>query len=496
MADDVQFIRLMWALNAMQSGREHCIRSLIYGYPDQAISENFLEKSSIYPWELETLSNEILTISKHPYYRVFRHKFWKDSAELVNLLRNLEDSEFSEYQNDIRIQVELGRIAARQFAWQRGFVNIANIYRNVFIFGGEKCSKFFLDKNNISISNVLLVGFAIRSLFHERDIVRPIKDLQVLSRLGINYDDILNTLDIICAPIDSIRNTKQSNLPDYGQPMAYRPSILRSIPCFFTKRNKKSLICPLPDLIIDRLTNGLFYDVIGGGGPIREELGMRFEMYCYNLILNSFCDENWKKELSYSTKFGQVQTPDIMMMNNEGSITLSIECKATRMGSLALFGQNPTSDRGYEEIAKGIMQLWRFNSHCRSRVSPLKMSKNSKSLLLTRDEWFAGRSLIIKEIIDMANEMADASSHYISIEDRKPVAFCSISEFERMLSTATINSLLDTVDIAAESKIGWDLSIVHDETQAPKCTPRSYPFTSELGTLLPWFDQLGVADSE
>jgi hypothetical protein len=256
------------------------------------------------------------------------------------------------------------------------------------------------------------------------------------------------------------------------------------------------MVAPLPDLIIDRVTNGLFYDVIGGGGPVRDEIGRRFETYSLALLSQMLSETRFLPEGTYRTHLGPIATPDILMLDGNGAVQVAIECKASRMSMTARFGEAPEDDRGYEEIAKGVMQLWRFFAHCREQIAPDRLTGDVQGMILTMDEWFAGRSTIIPRITERANELADASAHPISREDRRSIAFCTISELEAVLSTATATSFKETVRIGSGDRQGWIFSILHQEVEAAKTEPKNYPFEQDLRALLPWYARLAELGGE
>lgn len=178
------------------------------------------------------------------------------------------------------------------------------------------------------------------------------------------------------------------------------------------------------------------------------------------------------------------------MQNQAGEVMLAVECKAPRMSIAARFGEAPGEDRGYEEIAKGVMQLWRFQAHCRQQVAPIRLTPDAKLLVLTLDEWFAGRGTIIPNIFERAHALADASVHEIPRENRRPVAFCTVSELEETLATATVGSLLHAVEIASGEQVGWIFSSLHQEVEAPKTAPKDYAFQDRLGGMLPWYGRV------
>jgi hypothetical protein len=492
-AEDVDFLRMLWTLNALQTGREDEARRFLNGYPPEAATEGILGPHAIYPWELETLANELLTTAKGPY-RVSNCRDWNAIGSLVNQLRAVENADYGARRGEVNILVEMGRIGARQFPWQRGHVGIPSLYRNAYIYGQGECAAYLQQAADLTSSDMTLVGFSLLAVFSPEPAIRPATDMALIHEWGISPDTLNRTLDRIARPIADLRRDA-TLLRDVELATAYKPSILRQYPCLRVGHRDRVLVAPLPDLIMDRVTNGLFYDVIGGGGPVREEIGRRFEEYSLAL-LSEMLDARFEPEATYRTSLGPIATPDVLMFGEDGAVQLVIECKASRMSVTARFGDAPEADRGYEEIAKGVMQLWRFFAHCRQQIAPNQVAPHVQGVILTMDEWFAGRSTVIPQIMARANELADASAHEIPAADRRPVAFCTISELEAVLVTATPTSLAEAVRIGSGDRAGWIFSILHGETAAEKTEPKGYPFEQALGDLLPWHARLADVSGE
>jgi hypothetical protein len=492
LADDTSFLGLLWSLNALQTGRAEAVSRFLNGFPPDAATEGILGPKAIYPWELETLANELLTTPKHRYYRTINCRSWNVASEIVNQLRALENAEYGARRGELSVLVEMGRIGARQFPWQRGHFGVPQLYRNAFVYGQGNCAAYLRDSLGLTANDMTLVGFSLLSVFYPDPAIRPATDMQLLNQLGIDRDTLSVVLDRITCPLANLRSTALV-LRNVESPTAYKPSILRQYPCVLVGPRARTMIAPLPDLIMDRVTNGLFYDVIGGGGAVRDEIGQRFETYSLALLREMLTAVKFEPELSYRTPLGLIASPDILMFDSTDAVQLAIECKASRMSVTARFGAAPEEDRGYEEIAKGVMQLWRYFAHCRAEIAPHSLARDVQGLILTMDEWFAGRSTVIAQIIQRANELADASPHVIPQADRRPVAFSTISELELVLSTATTASLLETVRVGTGEKVGWIFSTIHQEVQTEKTEPKHYPFEEALGELLPWwrnFDDL------
>lgn len=492
-ADDESFIRMLWALNALQTGRASTALPSIRNMPLGAMANGILGPVAIFPWELETLGNELLANGKHPIYRTFDSQSWPAIAGLIKLLRNLEDVEYGARRSKIDVFSEMGRISARQFEWQRGFANLAEFYRNAFVYGQGECSRYFEEMHGITVADMTLVGFTLMAGFWGLPAIRIDRDLTPLHGLGVNPQKIDRVISRIARPTALVRS-EAAVLRQRGEAIAYKPSILRRFPCILMGPRARRMRAPLPELIANRVTSGLFYDLVDGDGSIRADYGRRFEAYAHALLSAMLSTTKFEPERSYRISGQRFDTPDILAISPSGEILLTIECKASRMGVNARFAEDPSGERGYEEIAKGVFQTWRFASHCRRGLTGLAINPAAKCLILALDDWFAARGPMLERVIHRATKLADSCDPEIISEDRRPVAFSSISELEATLRYATEESLLAAVDVAASiERRGWMFGAVHQELPNPKTPSKAYPFEDRIGELLPWWDRLALA---
>lgn len=121
--------------------------------PDEAATDGILGSHAIYPWELETLANELLAFPTASIFNLFDCQSWHDIADTVNVLRNLENAEYSVRRSKLNILQEMGRIGARQFEWQRGFSNKAVFYRSALIYGQGECAHYFATEHGFTVND-------------------------------------------------------------------------------------------------------------------------------------------------------------------------------------------------------------------------------------------------------------------------------------------------------------------------------------------------------
>jgi hypothetical protein len=486
---------LLWATNTLQSDKfERATRFLDpKSIPKGAITTKISSEFFIYKWEIETLVNELMTTRKttrqkdgKTYY--LNYDNFSVSLECAKWLRKLENIEYRIVKKSKDIFLEMGRLAARQFGWQRGVTNLPQFYRNAFIYGQGKCAAYFEDQHGISLNRFSEIGFMLYVSLTDGPFI--VYD-ESWKAMGVSMEELDGTLSLLAAPY-TIAQKRAISLRGKVIHTADKPSILRQTPCLRFGKLGERILAPLPDLIIERITSGIYYDVVSGDGGIRAEYGKRFEEYCFDLLGATLVDWDYETEFKYKVKSQDFLSPDIQC-SQFGNIQVAIECKATRMSQQAMFGSNPIEDRGYEDLAKAVFQLWRFFSHCRRGLTDRPISQDVAGVVLTLDNWLIMSEPLRKSVFAKAVQMTHEKDEAITEEDRKNVVFVTISELENVLTVATAKSLTEALHKSTQDGfIGWRIDgLMQDMVKGTGQATRDYPFADSLGQLLPWWDEMG-----
>lgn len=496
MCPEGPFLDMCWALDMLLSGEgENAARYL--KYPEEAANAGYGSKYAVYPWEIETLVSERLLAPKfvpahEGLQKILNCQVYDAAANLVNELRDLENADAGIYLKRFGILYEMHRIAQRQFPVQAGFFNKAQYYRFGFIYGGPECTKYFEGTHGVSINDFAFAAFAFISNFLNKPRFRGKPDMAFL---GIDQGAVKSAVRLLCAPLDRAREEHKQDIArvtaNWGisPPVAYRPSYLRKRPII--ELDDGVMYCPLPELVALRTTAGLYYDLVGGPPLLRNEASKRFEMYSAEFVRRSTRFQV-SDEIEYRVGQRNWRTPDVLCERN-GAVFVAIECKASKLTYDAQFAEAPAAfaKRGYEELAKGVVQLWRFVAHSRLGLAPKRADASIRCLLLTLDTWLAMSGDLKREVIAAAKELAKGETD-IREEDQRPIVFASIFDFERTLMDGSEETFLDAMDHAAtESFTGWMLADVQRDRGNEKRTDREYPF--EVADVFPFFaaiDQL------
>ena len=198
---------------------------------------------------------------------------------------------------------------------------------------------------------------------------------------------------------------------------------------------------------------------------MNTEIGNRFEKYCLELLSESFSESTWMPAVEYQLN-GASHTPDILLME-AGQCKLVLECKAKRMTMGARFGEDPYAEAkvGFDEIAYGVFQTWRYFSHSRRGMIPgHSTSDDAFGVVLTLDPWLRMASDRYTMLLGLANTLADADEEIVA-EDRRRAA--------------------------SEEYAGYLLSVLHDEFAPNPPINRDYPFGDQIGDHFPWWGEIG-----
>lgn len=484
-ARPADLMQLLWGLEAAAEGRAGAARRAIPNLPEEALSASASSPYYLAKWELETLASEYLVAPPRLHLSDGRTiqlncASWSAAAELLNRLKATENAEARVFCTPDNVLQELQRIMQRQLHWQRGYLNKANYYRTARLYYGPSATAHFATTYSLTPGDLSAVGFAYYAMTDDAPAGIPTPDL---SGIGISTPARDAALRLVACPYLELRR-HQAELRLPSRPIAYQPLSLRRNPLV---QLGGVFYAPLRNLLLLRTTSGLYYDLVSVGGSVTREIGANFERYAEDLLRASLEQLDVAREYHYGGKSKGWDTPDLLL-RSQGRVQIITECKATKMSFAAQFGEEPLRDapRGYEELAKGVFQIWRFCSHVRRGLVDETLDAEPAGVLLTLDPWTMLSPGAYDWIFEEAARQADAEGA-IDAGDRIPVAICAIEDFEVGLAKAAEAELAPGLRLAGSSEYrGWMLANVLDRNGLISRNGH-YPFGDRLHELLPWW---------
>lgn len=222
-------------------------------------------------WELETITKEVI-INSAQYGKSRSLENWNDLSKVVNQLKALENVIAKEYSSTDNVLVELHRISHRQFPWQTR-PNNQKLIRYWKIY--DPLRHHFNDVFSIDFDVYITIGMMMVGFYLDHFALNYPPDIQI-QQIKQEYFD--RFLWHTCKEILELSQELKSQLKmDHEYVYAYHS--LKAFPLIKLNYNDRAYIaCPLPTTLLNRITEGLFYDLINQPG-FDNDFGTSFQDY-------------------------------------------------------------------------------------------------------------------------------------------------------------------------------------------------------------------------
>lgn len=488
--DDSAFLQLAWAVNILQSDFGIKVNPYLH-YPTKAATADMSSELAVHKWDIETLVTLLLSTSKYRYRagemrQTMATNRFNTMAVLVNTLRDTENHQAGAQVGNGNILQEMSRIGYRQFEWQRGFATTERLYRYLYVYGQGACADYFGAQFGLPLVDFIKVGFYLFTQLHHAPWSVPVP----IEKIGIDVALIERALPLFSRDLADVRTETNKLIAGLGGRAAgrvsYLPSALRRFPIIRDPKTAQYM-APLPQLIMFRMTGGLYYDIAGGPQKLMTEANERFETYVRNLVMAYLPRFQALPSQSYGTKKFPLSSPDVLLLDGD-QITVVMECKATKLTYDAQFADDPmeAARNAYAQITKGIAQLWRFFSQVRRGVyvGP-PVAAQAHAVLLCMDAWMQMSHDKQKGVIAAARELVQQEPD-VTDEDKRPVVFCSMQDLADVLITSNEDQFLSSLGSAVLPEYqGWDFREVRRHSAGPE-DEKAFPF--DVAELAPWWN--------
>ncbi|CUX80029.1 hypothetical protein [Roseibaca calidilacus] len=449
------------------------------------------------PWTLETMVNEALVHPPAPSKpstpsKRLNTKLWQSFTMLFNLINDIEDAESLEDIPEGEILAAMSRIGWRQFGWQVGYKTASRMFRAWWLYNSLEANDHFEAKYGISLERFCFVAFGIAAQLTNFPAVRIDSSMASVGISDAERDAVFNIIAKTSA--DARREAKNARAGK-GQ-IAYKPSILRRWPLISVQKDESwEAFCPIPTLLYLRMSDGLFYDLVDNDN-VRRIIGERFESYAVEITKHYIGTEfQVLSEAEYGAKANPAKTPDVRVVSQQNALRVVIECKARKIPFKVLSSPNPyfENEEIYDELIKGVCQVWRYVSDVRRGVADnnWSISDDVVGLVLMLEPWFQMSSQTVKHITDAA-EARCAGTSGILPQDRIAVSFVAMDDWEFSLRKIGAEGMIAALNKHAHpDRFGYMLSTVVEEIAEDFKEPvDAYDYSTGINRVLPWMQDI------
>jgi hypothetical protein len=383
-------------------------------------------KTLVHPWELEIIARElILNAGRSGDCSLAK---WSDLRAAINHVRRLDEITFELSDDKMRdVLIELHRLAHRQFPWQiKPTVN--TLVRAFRVYGSPQMDALVKRELGLTTYQFIRLGIAVAGGFRNRPYLSTTQDY---SCLGIPLETSKAFLSRLSCDINSLRKETRAH-QSYDRDWVYAWNPLEATPLIsLDVSHPELLVCPLPALILKRVTSGLYFDIVKSAG-FDNPFGDSFQTYIGDVLKVACHGPRFatRAEAPYYIGGNLHHGTDWIVSDVGGHVF--IECKTKR---LRLDAKTRSDTKALEKdvlvLAKAIVQHYgNVKNALDGKTDWTSGGRPIYPLILTMEDWFIFSPRIDELLNSEVTRLFSECGLDLSFLERMPFTIASAHEFE------------------------------------------------------------------
>lgn len=405
---------------------------------------------------------------------------WGPAFKAMDMIHRLDDKSWGLHgsrSDDIMLQ--LSRIAFKQFPWQSPLTNglLARYHR---LYGHPLVAPMVEAEFGMTANELFqLILLLVEEMLHS-----PVLAFAFLPAAEPSIrEPVLALSDRLSRSNDDLRSmTMERQSFDVNWAYSFNP--LRAFPLIHAG-NPRSMMCPAPPLLVQRLTDGLYFDLIKADKRFGHAAGKAFETYLGDVAAKI---GQGRFELQEERCWGKPERRSVDWIMSDHSATLFVECKLGRLdiASQTELSTQPPFVAAIERLAGHVGQLFASLADALADGYPHWQwdGRPLHPIVVTFHEWFCFGPFFYTHLDRLVAVEFDRRGLDHELLERHPYTVCSIDEFEGLLM-ASHSSTIDTV-MAAKTATG------HRQSLTRGFLAERYPgsLSNAMGTFEDGMDQV------
>lgn len=309
----------------------------------------------------------------------------------------------------------------------------ARMFRAFHIYNDPKLAPIFKKLTGISVREMFLLALAITGAAKRQAGTNALQDY---SSFGVTQDARDTFFMITGTGLSDIRrNLKTFQRDDERWEFTWNP--LEATPLINLDSQQTHLFfCPLPNLLLRRVTEGLFYDLCKGerqfGIEFGNAYGRAFESYVGRVLREVFDVDRFEivGEQSYMVNGQTKHGVDWIVSDATGNIF--IECKTRRLKQSAKeTSEDEALEKSLDELAEVVVQLYEnIDDATNGRSQWIPNGKPSIPFVVTYEEWYLFIPQVFTQLTECVRRRLKAVHLSQTLTETMPFFVTSIGEFE------------------------------------------------------------------
>lgn len=353
-----------------------------------------------------------------------------DPWNAVRLLRGLTTSISKEYVHSYEDALSaVVPLMHQQMPWSDD--TFSRIARYGQIYQHPPLAQIIRSVLGLSLSDWLKLGLAVygcleRSFWSDRS--------SYLHLPGLDGQAVQQFFALTASPIEDLRTRIRSN-QSYDRQWSHAFNPLRERPITFFEKAPHLIFSPVPQLVIWRVTDGLYYDLVNVGKPFAKAFGDACELYVGKVLKRALkgCEVEIHGERPYDTGDGRKAGVDWLVSDHSGH--LFVECKAKRMTFPAkITGSGEPMDKDLRVLADYIIQNYKnIRDAMRGNIPDFASAGLPIfSAIVTLEDWWLLTPQLKERLHSLVEDALQRANLPISMVVDYPYKLLSFFQLERL----------------------------------------------------------------
>lgn len=384
--------------------------------------------TGIFEFIVETLTRELILNGQQSGGKPFNTA--PIAFKAFGMIHKLEDAKWSDVppQSD-DILLQLSRIAFRQVPWQTPITN-RTIARYYMLYSHPLVAPMVEAEFGMSAVEF----FQIVLLLVEETMQHPTPSFAFLEAaeqsIRVPVDALSDRLSRSASVLRELTLERQS----YDVNWAYSFNPLREYPLVHAGNLRKTM-CPAPPILVQRLTDGLYFDLIRSNSGFGNAIGGAFEDYV-GQVARSIGEDHF--EFTREASWGKPEKRSVDWKVSDKGGCLFVECKLARLdiASQTEISPEPAFKTAIQRLATNVGQLYATLTDGLSGQYPHWQPDNRPihPVVVTFHNWFVFGPFFYKNLDQFITDEFKKRGLDSTLLIKHPFTICAIDEFEGLLT--------------------------------------------------------------
>jgi hypothetical protein len=383
-------------------------------------------KGTIFPWDLDILSREIVLNSPLDGVRSLgRHRDLTVALKHIRRLDNVASGAFFDAGGDVTR--ELHRISHRQFPWQRPPDRLS-LTRYMRVFSHPDVAPFVEVNTGLTVKQLYQIAFGICGQLLRQPGLLSDQDYGELGISGSSSEIFFNRYAISVAKLREMTRAQQR----YDGRWLYAWNPLHATPLVKIDPSRpQRMVCPIPMLLMRRVSEGLFYDLVAAPG-FGEAFGRSFQSYIGEVLNRAFGAPPFTVRGEAEYRVGKNRKDGVDWIVEDADAVMFIECKTSRLRLDAKISSDTAAlEAALDGLAAAVVQ--NYKNICDAEAGKTDWRYRGKPgfpIIVTLEDWWIFGRVAFDLLRDGVRRQLKCAGLDPRLVEAKPYTVASAGDLE------------------------------------------------------------------